>query len=102
MNIGFSRRIYPAVLVSTGILAAAQEPILRTTTHAVVLDITVLDRHGNPISGLKRDDFVVTEDGVPQLSLPLRPQTLLPYQPPRRPPVREKLRPCRPSSSSTN
>jgi hypothetical protein len=41
-------------------------PVLRTTTHAVVLDITVTDPHGNPVAGLKREDFTVLEDDAPQ------------------------------------
>jgi VWFA-related protein len=45
---------------------AGETPLLRTTTRAVVLDVTVIDAHGVPIKGLTRDDFVVTEDGVGQ------------------------------------
>ena len=41
-------------------------PVLRTTTHAVVLDITVTDHHGNPVPDLTKDDFIVLEDRTPQ------------------------------------
>ena len=32
----------------------------------VRVDVTVTNRHGEPITDLTRDDFFVTEDGAPQ------------------------------------
>jgi TonB family protein len=32
----------------------------------VIVDVTVHDKSGNPIEGLSANDFVLTEDGVPQ------------------------------------
>ncbi len=55
------------VIVLASMCAFAQEtPLLRTTTRAVVLDVTVTDQHGNPVKGLTKNDFVVLEDGARQ------------------------------------
>lgn len=32
-----------------------------------MVDVTVTDRHGDPVKGLKQDDFVLREDGAPQV-----------------------------------
>ena len=45
---------------------AAPAETLRTTTRAVLLDVIVYDSHGNPVKGLDRDAFTVTEQGKPQ------------------------------------
>jgi VWFA-related protein len=42
---------------------------LHITARETVVDVTVTDSHGNPIHGLKREDFLIKEDGKPQ---PLR------------------------------
>jgi VWFA-related protein len=39
---------------------------LRTTTRLVVLDVVATDDKGQPVTGLKAEDFTVTEDGQPQ------------------------------------
>ncbi len=39
---------------------------LHVTTREIVVDVTVTDAHGNPIHGLKREDFALKEDGKPQ------------------------------------
>ena len=42
-------------------------PTLRVTSNLVFLDVTVLDRKGQPVvTGLTKDDFAITEDGKPQ------------------------------------
>jgi VWFA-related protein len=38
----------------------------KAETRAVDVDVVVLDNHGQPVKGLRREDFVVTEDGSPQ------------------------------------
>jgi VWFA-related protein len=38
----------------------------KAETRAVDVDVIVLDSHGEPVKGLRREDFVVTEDGIPQ------------------------------------
>jgi VWFA-related protein len=39
---------------------------VRVTTDLVVNDVLVKDQNGKMVTGLNRDDFVVTEDGAPQ------------------------------------
>src|SRR5580698_4568809 len=42
-------------------------PVFRSTTTLVFLDVTVLDKKGQPVvSGLTKDDFTITEDKKPQ------------------------------------
>jgi VWFA-related protein len=46
-----------------------QEPggyVFRSTVRRVPLDIIVLDKKGNPVHGLTKNDFIVKEDGKPQ------------------------------------
>jgi VWFA-related protein len=38
----------------------------KADTRAVDVDLLVLDSHGEPVKGLQKDDFLVTEDGRPQ------------------------------------
>lgn len=41
-------------------------PTFKAETRAVELDVVVLDAHGEPVTGLRQDDFLVSEDGSPQ------------------------------------
>jgi VWFA-related protein len=43
-----------------------QPPTFRAEANLVRVDVTVVDRHGEPIATLAADDFAVEEDGVPQ------------------------------------
>jgi VWFA-related protein len=43
-----------------------QPPVIRTGTNIVRVDVTVTNRDGESISNLTKEDFEVTEDGVPQ------------------------------------
>ena len=45
---------------------APANPTFRTTTRLIVQTVTVKDKDGKTIEGLKPADFVVTEDGEPQ------------------------------------
>jgi VWFA-related protein len=46
--------------------AAVAPPTFAAEVQQVVVDVVVTDKKGAPVSGLTRDDMVVTEDGVPQ------------------------------------
>jgi VWFA-related protein len=41
-------------------------PVFRAGTNQVRVDVTVLDRKGEPVTNLTKDDFDVREDGIPQ------------------------------------
>ena len=43
-----------------------QEDVVRVSTDLVVVNVTVLDKAGKFVSGLKRADFQIFEDGTPQ------------------------------------
>jgi hypothetical protein len=43
-----------------------QPPTFRTEANLVRVDVTVVDRHGEPVTTLSADDFAVEEDGAPQ------------------------------------
>jgi Ca-activated chloride channel family protein len=43
-----------------------QDEVLRVSTDLVVLNVTVLDKNGKFVTGLKRGDFAIVEDGVEQ------------------------------------
>ena len=44
----------------------AQAPVVKTTTTGVVVDVTVVDKNGVPVTDLRPEDFDLSEDGVRQ------------------------------------
>jgi VWFA-related protein len=46
--------------------SADPQRALRTYSRAVLIDVLVTDRRGKPVTGLKQDQFTVTEQGKPQ------------------------------------
>lgn len=46
--------------------AAQQQPTFRSRINLVPVDVRVVDRQGRPVTDLKREDFTIAEDGVPQ------------------------------------
>ena len=66
------RTLVPLVIVGAGTLLAAQQqvpeppPAFRTGVELVTVDVRVLDRQSQPISGLGTGDFTVTVGGQPR------------------------------------
>src|SRR5258707_8204574 len=62
--------VVAALAVSACASAWAQEapkkPSFPSDVEMVTVDAVVVDNHGNPVTGLTREDFVVKEDGKPQ------------------------------------
>lgn len=46
--------------------APQQPPVFRAGTNQVRVDVTVIDRKGDPVTDLTKEDFEVREDGIPQ------------------------------------
>ena len=54
-----------AVLLANVVVVVAQDDdVIRTDTDLVVLNVTVTDKAGKYVKGLKASDFKVYEDGV--------------------------------------
>lgn len=51
---------------SPGVGQSKTEYVFSSTVRRVPVDVVVLDQDGNPVLGLKKDDFVVQEDGKRQ------------------------------------
>jgi len=62
MHIRFSFLL--AIVFLAAITALAQDDVIRTNTENVVLNVTVTDKTGQYVKGLKPSDFKVYEDGV--------------------------------------
>ena len=46
--------------------APTQAPIFKSKVEVVQLDVSVLDKHRQPVRGLTQKDFTILEDGKPQ------------------------------------
>ena len=46
--------------------SSTQQATLRVSSRAVLVDVLVSDRSGQPVTGLKQDAFTITEQGKPQ------------------------------------
>ncbi|HVZ83881.1 MAG TPA: VWA domain-containing protein [Terracidiphilus sp.] len=70
----------------------AQLPVYQANARDVVVDVVVTDSHGEPVTGLHKQDFTLTEDGKPQaldyfeehtsMALPAGATPALPAMPP--------------------
>jgi len=77
-------RLKPALVIGTAVAAGLtcvaalraqapstpppqeQRPTFRGGANLVRVDVSVVDRHGEPVTDLTQDDFEIREDGVPQ------------------------------------
>ena len=49
-----------------GLPLLSDQPAIRTTTHLVVINVVVKDKHGKPVADLKREDFTLLDNGRAQ------------------------------------
>ena len=61
-----------AVAACTAAALAAQQPVIKTSTDEVVLDLVVRDKKGKPVNDLKQDEISVSDNGVKQRILSFR------------------------------
>ena len=72
VSLAFAARDTPAPAQTAPVPFAKQTtpeptaPTLRVYSRETIVDITITDSKGNPVHGLKREDFTVKEDGKPQ------------------------------------
>jgi VWFA-related protein len=58
---------YLSLLLLCAVAKAQSDPtVIRSSTHLVVLNVVVKDKHGKPVADLKRDDFAVRDNGQGQ------------------------------------
>jgi VWFA-related protein len=89
----FGLALLPLIVAATT-PAAADRQAFAARAETVMVDAVVVDGFGNPVTGLTRDDFVVSEQGRQQhvesfeaVSLPLAPSEAAEVAPPARPRV---------------
>src|SRR2546423_12173249 len=74
-----TRRSIPIAIAAVLVFgAAAQQPIFKIDVRLVRLLINVKDSQGKMAAGLERDDFHVTDSGVPQEIAVFQRETALP------------------------
>ena len=98
------RPIQPILLALTLTLpATAQTPTLKVYSRETIVDVTVTDAKGNPVHGLKQDDFTLKEDNKPQPIRSFHEYATQPIPPPPKlpPNVYTNLQPP-PASSAVN
>ena len=80
------------LLAVVGLLAALAAPLIVRSQEAievrsqlVVVDVTVRDAHGRPVTDLKRSDFQVFENGKSQRIVAFQPHSFKPHAPEHKP-----------------
>lgn len=58
--------------------SSQSSPVLRTTTRLVQLNVVVRKKNGDPVTGLKPEDFSVLDDGQPQKIAVFSSETIAP------------------------
>jgi VWFA-related protein len=56
----------PSQSLAQASTTVAPVPSLTVNARTVIVDVVVTDKNGNPITGLRKEDFAVSEDGRPQ------------------------------------
>jgi hypothetical protein len=90
------------IAVCSALASAQQDEVIRVNTELVQTAVTVLDKKGNFVEGLQRDQFELMVDGKPRQnasSQTLATQTI--RRPQTRRPQRRRGSPVAPSSSSS-
>jgi len=59
--------ITATLILATALTIRAQQPTFRTTVDLVHFGVSVVDKQGKPVTGLKAEDFQVLEGGKPQV-----------------------------------
>lgn len=79
-----------------------QQPTFRSRVTLVPIDVRVVDRKGRPVTDLRREDFTVTEDDVPQQIVQFSFSALTPAPVPDGPPeLRKADAPLEPATRRT-
>jgi VWFA-related protein len=63
MNMAWLPKLLMLAVAASSLAGGQQQPPIRTGTNVVRVDVTVVDRRGNPVTGLTAEDFEVHEDG---------------------------------------
>jgi VWFA-related protein len=58
--------VYPAVAQDENAAGTEQQPRFKSSVRVVLVDVVVMNRKGEPVTGLTKDQFEVFEDGKPQ------------------------------------
>ena len=66
MRVGRRALVAGALLILASPAVPAEVPRFASRADLVILSATAVDRHGRPVTGLRRDEFRVFEDGRPQ------------------------------------
>ena len=74
---------------SSGSGQSSGDYVFRSTVRRVPVDVVVQDKNGNPVTGLKKEDFLIEEDGKKQsiLSFDVFNGVAPAYVPPKLPPM---------------
>src|SRR2546423_12862922 len=70
--------LFFTIAVCAGIAQSADDPTVKVEVKLVNVFTTVTDANGAPVAGLKKEDFQILEDGVPQTTAIFARQSDLP------------------------
>ena len=59
--------LFLSFLLATTVVTSGQRPTFRTGVDLVTFGVSAVDKKGNLVADLSQDDFVVIEDGTPQV-----------------------------------